>query len=108
MKFFKFLAIIAITLFTATGCAVKDIPSVSFSNEEFPVAKAGGDFIIPVSSTGVDNVVVHYGYGNGWTLEENGDRIPNECIPLSLLVVLRAIVFFKQCPRIGYDTVIKF
>lgn len=86
MKFFKFLAIIAITLFTATGCAVKDIPSVSFSNEEFPVAQAGGDFIIPVSSTGVDNVVVHYGYGNGWTLEENGDRIPNEWCKVVRLV----------------------
>ena len=85
MKFFKFLAIIAITLF-ATGCVVKDIPSVSFSNEEFPVAQAGGDFIIPVSSTGVDNVVVHYGYGNGWTLEENGDRIPNEWCKVVRLV----------------------
>ena len=86
MKFFKFLAIIAITLFTASGCVVKDIPSVSFSNEEFPVAQAGGDFIIPVSSTGVDNVVVHYGYGNGWTLEENGDRIPNEWCKVVRLV----------------------
>ena len=78
MKFFKFLAIIAFTLFTASGCDVKDIPSVSFSSEEFPVAQAGGDFIIPVSSTGVSNVVVYYVNGNGWTLEENGDRIPNE------------------------------
>lgn len=78
MKFFKFLAIIAFTLFTASGCVVKDIPSVSFSNEEFPVAQAGGDFIIPVSSTGVSDVVVYYGNGNGWTMEENGDRIPNE------------------------------
>lgn len=86
MKFFKFLAIIAITLFTASGCVVKDIPSVSFSNEEFPVAQAGGDFIIPVSSTGVSNVVVHYGNGNGWTLEENGDRIPNEWCKVVRLV----------------------
>ena len=86
MKFFKFLAIIAITLFTATGCVVKDIPSVSFSNEEFPVAQAGGDFIIPVSSTGVSNVVVHYVNGNGWTLEENGDRIPNEWCKVVRLV----------------------
>lgn len=86
MKFFKFLAIIAITLFTASGCVVKDIPSVSFSNEEFPVAQAGGDFIIPVSSTGVSNVVVYYGNGNGWTLEENGDRIPNEWCKVVRLV----------------------
>lgn len=86
MKFFKFLAIIAITLFAASGCMIKDTPSVSFSNEEFPVAQAGGDFIIPVSSTGVDNVVVHYGYGNGWTLEENGDRIPNEWCKVVRLV----------------------
>ncbi|MBR5852577.1 MAG: BACON domain-containing protein [Alistipes sp.] len=78
MKVFRFLAVITLTLCFATGCVVKDIPSVSFSNEEFPVAQAGGDFIIPVSSTGVSNVVVHYGNGNGWTLEENGDRIPNE------------------------------
>ena len=86
MKFFKFLAIIAITLFTASGCVVKDIPSVSFSNEEFPVAQAGGDFIIPVSSTGVSNVVVYYVNGNGWTLEENGDRIPNEWCKVVRLV----------------------
>lgn len=86
MKFFKFLAIIAITLFTASGCVVKDIPSVSFSNEEFPVAQAGGDFIIPVSSTGVSNVVVHYVNGNGWTMEENGDRIPNEWCKVVRLV----------------------
>ena len=85
MKFFKFLAIIAITLFTASGCVVKDIPSVSFSNEEFPVAQAGGDFIIPVSSTGVDNVLVHYHY-NGWTVDENGDRIPNEWCKVIRLV----------------------
>ena len=85
MKFFKFLAIIAITLFTASGCVVKDIPSVSFSNEEFPVAQAGGDFIIPVSSTGVDNVLVHYHY-NGWTVDENGDRIPNEWCKVVRLV----------------------
>lgn len=86
MKFFKFLAIIAFTLFTASGCVVKDIPSVSFSSEEFPVAQAGGDFIIPVSSTGVSNVVVYYGNGNGWTLEENGDRIPNEWCKVVRLV----------------------
>lgn len=87
MKFFKFLAIIAITLFTASGCVVKDIPSVSFSSEEFPVAQAGGDFIIPVSSTGVDNVLVHYHHnGNGWTVEENGDRIPNEWCKVIRLV----------------------
>lgn len=86
MKFFKFLAIIAFTLFTASGCVVKDIPSVSFSNEEFPVAQAGGDFIIPVSSTGVSNVVVYYVNGNGWTLEENGDRIPNEWCKVVRLV----------------------
>lgn len=78
MKVFRFLAVIALTLCFATGCVVKDIPSVSFSNEEFPVAQAGGDFIIPVSSTGVSDVVVYYGNGNGWTMEENGDRIPNE------------------------------
>lgn len=86
MKFFKFLAVITLTLCFTTGCVVKDIPSVSFSNDEFPVAKAGGDFIIPVSSTGVDNVIVHYGYGNGWTLEENGDRIPNEWCKVVRLV----------------------
>ena len=87
MKFFKFLAIIAITLFTASGCVVKDIPSVSFSSEEFPVAQAGGDFIIPVSSTGVDNVLVHYHHnGNGWTVDENGDRIPNEWCKVIRLV----------------------
>ena len=86
MKFFKFLAIIAFTLFTASGCDVKDIPSVSFSSEEFPVAQAGGDFIIPVSSTGVSNVVVYYVNGNGWTLEENGDRIPNEWCKVVRLV----------------------
>ena len=87
MKFFKFLAIIAITLFTASGCVVKDIPSVSFSSEEFPVAQAGGDFIIPVSSTGIDNVLVHYDHnGNGWTVDENGDRIPNEWCKVIRLV----------------------
>lgn len=87
MKFFKLLAIIAITLFTASGCVVKDIPSVSFSSEEFPVAQAGGDFIIPVSSTGVDNVLVHYRHnGNGWTVDENGDRIPNEWCKVIRLV----------------------
>ena len=87
MKFFKFLAIIAITLFTASGCVVKDIPSVSFSSEEFPVAQAGGDFIIPVSSTGVDNVLVHYHHNdNGWTVDENGDRIPNEWCKVIRLV----------------------
>ena len=87
MRLFKYLAVIALSLGFATGCIVRDIPSVSFSSEEFPVAQAGGDFIIPVSSTGVDNVLVHYHHnGNGWTVDENGDRIPNEWCKVIRLV----------------------
>ncbi len=45
---------------TLTGC---DIPSVDFYERSYEVSATGGEMIIPVNSTGLDDVVIKY-YGS--------------------------------------------
>ena len=50
--------------------------SVSFYDESMTVSAEGGDLIIPVNSTGVDNVTITLPTGDSWVIEENGDMTP--------------------------------
>ena len=74
----KKLLILAVAAITMVGCQIKDIPSVSFFEESYTVSSKGGELIIPVRSTGVDDVQITYRSGmDAWEIDpETGDRTP--------------------------------
>lgn len=60
-----------------------DIPSVSFSQDIYAVSRDGGEVIIPVRSTGVDNVTITYPNGDMWEVDpDTGDKTPSGWITL--------------------------
>lgn len=42
------------------------------------IPAAGGELIIPVRSTGVDDVKIDYSDNANWEIAENGDMIPSQ------------------------------
>ena len=40
------------------------------------IPAAGGEIIIPVTSTGVDNVTISFSDNANWETDSNGDKIP--------------------------------
>lgn len=80
----KKLLVLAVAAIAMVGCQIKDIPSVSFSEENYSVSSEGGELIIPVSSTGVDDVQITYQSGmDAWEVNpETGDRTPAGWIKL--------------------------
>lgn len=78
-KKMKRLFIIALAAMGIASCAPKDVPMVEFSQERYTVSRDGGELIIPVSSTGVDNVTISYPNGDIWEIDPtNGDMTPVE------------------------------
>ena len=85
MKKLFFIAVMASLTFVV-GCEresipgkIYDKPSVEFYEESMTVAKEGGEMIIPVLTTGVDNVSIQFQYGDSWSVDtENGDLTPQE------------------------------
>ena len=77
MKKLFFIAITVMAAF-AVSCAPTDVPSVEFYDESMTVSADGGDVIIPVRSTGVDNVTIVLSNGDRWVIDENGDRTPKD------------------------------
>ena len=82
MKKLFFIAVLASLTFVV-GCEreiipnkIYDKPSVDFYEESMTVSAEGGDLIIPVNSTGVDNVTITLPTGDSWVIEENGDMTP--------------------------------
>ena len=82
MKKLFFIAVVASLTF-AVGCEreiipckIHDKPSVDFYEESMTVSAEGGDLIIPVNSTGVDNVTIALPTGDSWIIDENGDMTP--------------------------------
>ena len=71
------MAIVAVAAF-GVSCATTDVPSVEFYEESMLVSADGGDAIIPVRSTGVDNVTIVLSNGDRWVIDENGDRTPKD------------------------------
>ena len=69
----------AAAAFALIGCnKITDNPKISFNEEVYTVAATGGELIIPVNSTGIDNVNIYYQRdGEHWQVDpETGDRIP--------------------------------
>ena len=84
MKKLFFVAVVASLTFVV-GCEheiipnkIYDKPSVEFYEESMSVSAEGGDVIIPVLSTGVDNVTIQLSSGDRWVIEENGDMTPKD------------------------------
>ena len=77
MKKLFIFAIVAMAAF-AVSCAPTDVPSVEFYEESMTVSADGGDVIIPVTSTGVDDVTIVLSRGDSWVIDENGDRTPKD------------------------------
>lgn len=74
--FFTIFSTILFSL-SLTSC-VKDVPSVSFPQSSYMIPAAGGELIIPVRSTGVDDVKIDYSDNANWEIAENGDMIPSQ------------------------------
>ena len=85
MKKLFFIAIAAVA-FVSVSCEetifpnkIEDKPFVEFFKEYMTVGAEGGEVIIPVTSTGVDNVEFIFNYYDRWEVdEENGDLTPQE------------------------------
>lgn len=73
-KFFYTTLTLVATLF-ATSCTM-DIPSVTFSQDSYLIPASGGEIIIPVRNTGIDNVTISYSDNDNWEIDDNGDMIP--------------------------------
>ena len=73
----KFL-VLAVAVIAMAGCQIKDIPSVTFYEENYTVTSKGGELIIPVRSTGVDDVHISYQHSDdAWEYDqETGDKTP--------------------------------
>jgi hypothetical protein len=85
MKKLFFIAIAAVA-FVSVSCeetifppTIRDEPFVEFFEESMTVGAEGGEVIIPVTSTGVDNVEFIFDYYDRWETDtENGDLTPKE------------------------------
>lgn len=85
MKKLFFIAIAAVA-FVSVGCEqtifptkIEDKPFVEFFEESIVVDAEGGEMIIPVTSTGVDNVNISFSYFDRWEVDqESGDLTPEE------------------------------
>lgn len=85
MKKLFFVAVAVIAVFgvscenTILPSKIEDKPFVEFFEESMTVGAEGGEVIIPVTSTGVDNVEFIFNYSDRWEVdEENGDLTPQE------------------------------
>ncbi len=54
-----------------------DIPSVEFEESSYTVESSGGELIIPVVTTGIDEVRITYRGSDNWDIDpETGDMTP--------------------------------
>ena len=120
----KFL-ILAVATLAMVGCAIEDTPVVSFSQESYTVSSQGGELIIPVNSTGVDDVQITYQSGlDAWEIDpETGDKTPSGWIKVVKVIehydtrdlaqwdsgiVLQIEPNTSEIERVGYVTVRSF
>lgn len=75
----KRLIIFALLAIGLAACKTKDVPVVSFNKDTYVVSRDGGELIIPVNTTGIDNVTVTHDNGDRWDIDpETGDMTPAE------------------------------
>ena len=81
MKVIKYFLILAVASVALVSCErvipnmIWDTPEINFDQEQMSVAAEGGDYIIKVVSTGVDDVYVLF---DNLQHGENGDLYPGE------------------------------
>ena len=85
MKKLFYIAIAAVALMgvsceqTILPTTIEDKPFVEFYEESMTVGAEGGEVIIPVLSTGIDDVNISFDYFDRWETDtENGDLTPQE------------------------------
>ena len=85
MKKLFYIAIAAVALMgvsceqTILPNTIEDKPFVEFYEESMSVGVEGGEVIIPVLSTGIDDVNISFDYFDRWETDaENGDLTPQE------------------------------
>ena len=122
MKKFLIMAVAALAM---VGCVIEDTPVVSFSQEEYTVSSNGGELIIPVNSTGVDDVQITYQRDlDAWEIDpETGDKTPSGWIKVVKVIefydtralaqwtsgiVLQIEPNTSEIERVGYVTVRSF
>ena len=74
----KRLVVLAMAVMGLLSCGkITDIPVVKFEQNEITVTSKGGGFIIPVHSTGVDEVRITYRGQENWQVDAGtGDKTP--------------------------------
>ena len=81
MKAIKYFLVMAIASVAFVSCEqtivspIQDKPEISFDEDQVEVAAAGGDYIIKVVSTGVDDVYINY---DNLEYGEDGNLYPSE------------------------------
>jgi hypothetical protein len=75
MKKLLFIAIAAVASIAFTSCGPEDCPEIRFDLQQLNVDADGGDYIIKVTSTGIDDVNIYF-----YNLEydEDGNLQPGE------------------------------
>jgi hypothetical protein len=73
MKTIKYLLFFAVASIAFTSCAPEDCPEIRFDLQQLNVDAEGGDCIIKVTSTGIDNVNIYF-----FEYDEDGNLQPGE------------------------------
>jgi hypothetical protein len=73
MKTIKYLLFFAVASIAFTSCAPEDCPEICFDLQQLNVDEEGGDYIIKVTSTGIDNVNIYF-----FEYDEDGNLQPGE------------------------------
>jgi hypothetical protein len=73
MKKLLFIAIAAVASIAFTSCGPEDCPEIRFDLQQLNVDAEGGDYIIKVTSTGIDNVNIYF-----FEYDEDGNLQPGE------------------------------
>lgn len=59
MRKIRIICLLA-SLSLLTGCAKEDVPAIQFYQESYTVSAQGGEVIIPVNHTGIDNATISF------------------------------------------------
>ena len=76
----KILMMCVVALAIASCAKITDIPEVKFEKSSYTISAAEGKYVIPVTTTGVDEVSLEYDdYTDRWEVDNaTGDLIPKE------------------------------
>ena len=98
MKKILFARIIA--CFALASCGkITDTPSLEFEQSSYVVSENGGELMIPVVSTGIDDVRVSYSHYDRWNTDSQGNLTPKEGwikIKQVILETTRALPIFDS------------